>query len=61
MQIPKLSNPLRPQFPKLSNPLDADDVAMLVRLAIYSMLVVWVAMVVALAAGLAVRIFLALA
>ncbi len=51
----------RPQLPRLSNPLDADDVAMLARLAIYSALVVWIAVVVALAAGLAVRVFLTLA
>jgi hypothetical protein len=48
------------RLPRLSNPLDQDDRAMLVRLVIYSVLVVWVALVVAVAAGLFVRIVLAL-
>ncbi len=45
-----------PRIPRPSLPLDVDDSRMLVRLLIYSLLVLWIAFIL----GLAVRIFVTL-
>ncbi len=56
LRLPKLHRP-HIHLPRI---LDADDARMLVRITIWSVLLVWAAVIVAVAAGLAVRIFLAL-
>jgi hypothetical protein len=49
-----------PRLPRLSNPLDAEDLSMVGRIAVWSLLIVWTAVVLAVAVGLFVRIVLAL-
>lgn len=46
---------------KMPRILDADDTRMVARLVVYSMLLIWAAVVVALALGLAIRAFMAVA